>query len=374
MKRPVRLGYLAAALLVCLAAPAFFVAEIAWLGWVLLATGLVGAWIAERYEAGRAGANAPAIHQPEMMPRPASLLRDLSLIAIGLAIVRSIPLAAELDNLAFVRFTLALGGAVLVPYLISRYVYRDRATGFPWRGRLAASQSDVVARGAAHGGSPRSEARGGGRLAASQSDVVARGAAHGGSPRSEARGGGRLAASQSDVVARGAAHGGSPRSEARGGGGGQWGLLHWGWLVAVLVLGWLILPFYFIGSGVYQNWPVVDSPELIARLFVGVGAVGIWDELFFICTVFALLRRHFPDWLANGLQAIVFVSFLWELGYRAWGPALTIPFALIQGWIFVRTRSLSYVVTVHLLFDAVVFAVLVHAHNPDLFAIFPTAP
>ncbi|MGI8393820.1 CPBP family intramembrane glutamic endopeptidase [Leucobacter sp. W1038] len=281
-----------------------------------------------------------------MMPRPASLLRDLSLIAIGLAIVRSIPLAAELDNLAFVRFTLALGGAVLVPYLISRYVYRDRATGFPWRGRQAASQSDVAARGAAHGGSPRSEARGGGRLAASQSDVVA----------------------------RGAAHGGSPRSEARGGGGGQWGLLHWGWLVAVLVLGWLILPFYFIGSGVYQNWPVVDSPELIARLFVGVGAVGIWDELFFICTVFALLRRHFPDWLANGLQAIVFVSFLWELGYRAWGPALTIPFALIQGWIFVRTRSLSYVVTVHLLFDAVVFAVLVHAHNPDLFAIFPTAP
>ena len=90
--------------------------------------------------------------------------------------------------------------------------------------------------------------------------------------------------------------------------------------------------------------------------------------------VFALLRRHFPDWLANGLQAIVFVSFLWELGYRAWGPALTIPFALIQGWIFVRTRSLSYVVTVHLLFDAVVFAVLVHAHNPELFAIFPTAP
>ncbi|MBU3995303.1 MAG: CPBP family intramembrane metalloprotease [Actinobacteria bacterium] len=318
VKRPVRLGYLAAALLVCLAAPAFFVAEISWLGWVLLAAGLVGAWIAERYEAGRAGANTPAIHRPEAMPRPPSLLRDLSLIAIGLAIVRSIPLAAELDNWAFVRFTLALGGAVLVPYVISRFIYRDRATGFPWRGRETASQRDDVARGAAHGG--------------------------------------------------------SPRSEARGGGGGKWGLLHWGWLVAVLVLGWLILPFYFIGAGVYQNWPVVDSPELIARLFVGVGAVGIWDELFFICTVFALLRRHFPDWLANGLQAIVFVSFLWELGYRAWGPALTIPFALIQGWIFVRTRSLSYVVTVHLLFDAVVFAVLVHAHNPELFAIFPTAP
>ena len=48
----------------------------------------------------------------------------------------------------------------------------------------------------------------------------------------------------------------------------------------------------------------------------------------------------------------MFVSFLWELGYREWGPLLTIPFALIQGWIFRRTTSLTYVVAVHLLFDA----------------------
>ena len=38
--------------------------------------------------------------------------------------------------------------------------------------------------------------------------------------------------------------------------------------------------------------------------------------------------------------------------------------ALLQGFIFMKTRSLAYVVTVHLLFDAVVFLVLVHAHNP----------
>ncbi|MFT4229655.1 MAG: CPBP family intramembrane metalloprotease [Microbacterium sp.] len=149
-------------------------------------------------------------------------------------------------------------------------------------------------------------------------------------------------------------------------GGGRWRRFQWAWLAGVLALGWLILPFYFIESGVYRNWPAVDTPALVARLFVGVGAVGIWDELFFVCTVFALLRRHFPTWQANVLQAIVFVSFLWELGYRAWGPLLTVPFALLMGWIFVRTRSLGYVVTVHLLFDAVVFAVLVHAHDPGL--------
>ncbi len=133
----------------------------------------------------------------------------------------------------------------------------------------------------------------------------------------------------------------------------------------MLVLGWLILPFYFITSGVYMNWPVVDTPDLIARLFVGVGAVGIWDELFFICTVFALLRRHFPDWQANILQAIVFVSFLWELVTRR-GSAADDPVRTRPGLHLKRTRSLGYVVTVHLLFDAVVFLVLVHAHNPGL--------
>jgi membrane protease YdiL (CAAX protease family) len=283
--RPAWSWALVPALLVCLAAPAFFVVRVPWLGWLLLALGLVGASLVERraprevaYVAGTGGWFARMLRTA---PRP-SILRDLSLIAAGLLIVSAIPLAARLDDFAFVRFGLALGGAVAVPYVVSRWVYRDRAIRFPWRG------------------------------------------------------------------------------------GGRWTRFQWSWLVAVLLLGWLILPFYFITTGVYQNWPVVDTPDLIARLFVGVGSVGIWDELFFICTVFALLRRHFPFWQSNLLQAVVFVSFLWELGYQAWGPVLTIPFALLQAFIFMKTRSLAYVVTVHLLFDAVVFLVLVHAHNPGV--------
>ena len=282
-----------AALLTVLAAPAFFVFEDVFAGIVLLVLGLAAAWKADRggcTDASGATCTPPLERTRRGEPRAPSLLRDLSLIAIGLGIVRLIPLAAELDNWAMLRFTLALGGAVAVPYLISRFVYRDRATSFPWRG------------------------------------------------------------------------------------GGRWGRLHWTWLVAVLVLAWAILPVYFITSGVYQNWPDVDTPDLIARLFIGVGAVGIWDELFFICTVFQVLLRHFPVWAANALQTIVFVSFLWELGYREWGPWLTIPFAFVQGIIFVRTKSLAYVVTVHLLFDAIVFAVLVHAHNPALFNVFPLVP
>jgi len=146
------------------------------------------------------------------------------------------------------------------------------------------------------------------------------------------------------------------------------------YLAVVVVAGYLILPFYFIGSGAYLNWPEVTGTQEIVRLFVGVNAVGIWDELFFVCIVFALLRKHFGLWTANVLQATVFVSFLWELGYREWGPLLTIPFALVQGWIFSWSKSLTYVVAVHLLFDLVVFGVLVHAHHPDLFDVFVTDP
>ncbi|KFF58566.1 abortive phage infection protein [Cryobacterium sp. MLB-32] len=215
-----------------------------------------------------------------------ALFRDLLLIALGLVIISTISVEANLDypNIALMGTVLSL--AVLAPYLISRYVYRDRAIRFPLRT------------------------------------------------------------------------------------GQRWTALEKAYLPIVLLLGYLILPRYFIGSGAYQNWPVVSAPDEIARLFVGVGFVGIWDELFFICVVFALLRRHFPDWQANLLQAAIFSSFLWELGYRSWGPLLTIPFALLQGYTFARTRSLTYVVCVHLLFDAVVFLVLVHAHHPEWLDIF----
>lgn len=152
--------------------------------------------------------------------------------------------------------------------------------------------------------------------------------------------------------------------------GKSWTRVQWSYVVAVPVLGWAILPAYFIHSGTYRNWPAVEGPSELARFLIGVNFVGLWDELFFICTCFALLRRHFGLWTANVLQSVIFVSFLWELGYRSWGPLLTIPFALLQGWIFNRTRNLTYVVVVHLLFDVIVFLAIVHAHHPDVLRIF----
>jgi len=214
------------------------------------------------------------------------LFSDLVLVAIGMVIVSTTSVVADVSWGNFIRVGIVLALAAAVPYLISRFWFKNRLIRFPWRGAW------------------------------------------------------------------------------------PWSRLQWGYLFMVLFLGWLILPFYFITTGVYLNWPEVTQPDEIARLFVGVNAVGTWDELFFICTVFVLFKRHLPVWQANILQMVIFVSFLWELGYQAWGPLLTIPFALLQGAIFTQTKSLAYVLTVHLLFDLAVFLVIVHARNPGLIPIF----
>ena len=253
-----------------------FTFRITWIGWIMVAVALLIAWLFDR---------RGMTHD---------LFRDLLLVAIGMVIVSTTSVKADISWLNFVVVGLVLGLAVLVPYLIVRFVYKEpagqRRIRFPWR------------------------------------------------------------------------------IEKR------WGFAQWAYLVGIVAAGYFILPFYFIQSGTYLNWPEVSTWDEVARLFVGVNAVGTWDELFFICTVFALYRRHFPTWQANILQAIVFVSFLWELGYQSWGPLLTIPFALIQGYTFNLTKSLTYVLTVHLLFDLFVFLAIVAARNPEALPIFLITP
>ncbi|WP_049822338.1 CPBP family intramembrane glutamic endopeptidase [Arthrobacter sp. H41] len=237
--------------------------DLRWQGWVLLAAAL---------------GVAAALNR--------SLFRDLGLIALGILIMDAVPITTDISVGHMALMGSAMIAAVALPYLISRFLYREHAIRFP-------------------------------------------------------------------VLT-----------------GQKWSRLERWYLPAVVVIGYLLLPVYLIPSGVYENWPAANDAGSVARLFVGTNVLGIWDELFFICTVFTLLRRHVAEWQANILQAVVFTSFLWELGFHAWGPFLIYPFALVQGWIFARTKSLTYVVSVHLLFDFVLFLVLLHAHNRDLFPIF----
>lgn len=89
----VSIGLVPAAL-ICLAAPAFFVVRMAWLGWALLAAGMLVAWLVRgRVDAAAERARAGDAIDPAT--RAPSLVRDLSLIAVGLLIVSAIPLKAS---------------------------------------------------------------------------------------------------------------------------------------------------------------------------------------------------------------------------------------------------------------------------------------
>ena len=125
----------------------------------------------------------------------------------------------------------------------------------------------------------------------------------------------------------------------------------------------LLLPFYLKSTGAYMNWPSALDSGSIVRLFIGTNALGIWDELFFVCTVLSIARRYTSFLLANIFQAVLFTSFLYELGFTSWGFIMIFIFALTQGYIFQKTESLLYVITIHLTVDIILFLALIHTHH-----------
>jgi membrane protease YdiL (CAAX protease family) len=215
-----------------------------------------------------------------------ALLRDLSLVAVGVFVISLAPINPSVETKNVLAMGPALVAAIALPYLISRRLYKNRVVEFPFHFKEA------------------------------------------------------------------------------------WTRNKWLYMTFVLVASFLLLPWYLITSGAYMNWPAADTTDTIFRLFIGTNVVGIWDELFFICIVLGVFRRHLPFWQANLLQAVIFTSFLYELGFTSFGPLLTFPFALAQGYVFKRSGNLFYVICVHLLLDFILFLTLIHAHNREFLPIF----
>lgn len=144
------------------------------------------------------------------------------------------------------------------------------------------------------------------------------------------------------------------------------------YILITATIAYFLLPFMLRTTGSYLNWTVEPGVENLIRLFIGTNALGIWDELFFVSTVLGLLRKHLPFQYANLTQAFLFTSFLYELGFRGWSFIIIFVFALIQGYIFKKTESLLYVITIHLIFDLILYLVLIYLHHPTWLPIFFT--
>jgi membrane protease YdiL (CAAX protease family) len=142
------------------------------------------------------------------------------------------------------------------------------------------------------------------------------------------------------------------------------------YIFVTLVASYFVLPFYLKNTGAYLHWTVPPGASALIRFFVGTNALGMWDELFFISTVLGILRRYLSFFWANIAQAVLFTSFLYELGFTGWGFLMIYAFAIMQGYVFRKTDSLFYVITIHLSIDLILFLALVEAHHPDWMHIF----
>jgi membrane protease YdiL (CAAX protease family) len=143
-------------------------------------------------------------------------------------------------------------------------------------------------------------------------------------------------------------------------------------VVSTTILAYGLLPWLVLATGDYRNWTFQPGASDLIKLFMGLNGVGIWEELFFVATVLGLVRLSLPFIWANMAQAALWASFLYELGFRGWGPLVILPFALMQGYIYKRTGSLLYILTIHQIIDIILFLVLVHAHYPNWLPIFLT--
>lgn len=156
--------------------------------------------------------------------------------------------------------------------------------------------------------------------------------------------------------------------------GRKWRRREIAYIFVAALTSYLLMPYYLATTGSYLNWSADLELSKVIRLFLGTNALGIWDELFFVGICLALLKQHLPFLWANVIQAALWTTFLYELGFRGWGPPLIFLFALSQGYIFNRSKSLLYIITVHLTIDFILFLTLLHLHNPHILRIFITSP
>jgi len=133
-------------------------------------------------------------------------------------------------------------------------------------------------------------------------------------------------------------------------------------------LAWLVLKLYWwLTPELYAQWTLPPEPDEgeIRRLFIGINLVGIWDELFFVNTVFAVLRSLFAFRVANALQAVVYTSVLYDMAPIGAGPVIVFCFAWTQGSMFEKSEGLLWVLIVHLVVDFFLVAAIVQSHYPS---------
>lgn len=133
------------------------------------------------------------------------------------------------------------------------------------------------------------------------------------------------------------------------------------YVVLSVPLAYFLLKFYWSVDPIMpSHWPLphYKDSEQTLRLIVGINAVGIWDELFFVNTSYAILRSLFGFKTANATQAVLYTCVLYDMAFTGIGPWIIYFFAWTQGLMFEESENLLYVLLVHLIVDAFLVAAI----------------
>ncbi|MEM1085870.1 MAG: CPBP family glutamic-type intramembrane protease [Verrucomicrobiota bacterium] len=154
--------------------------------------------------------------------------------------------------------------------------------------------------------------------------------------------------------------------------------LHWRkadviYTILSVPLAWMVLRGYEWGNlalfdnELFRQWSMPEEADAgeIRRLFIGINLVGIWDELFFINTGYALLRSLFSYRVANALQAVLYTAVLFDMAFVGLGVVVVFLFALTQGAMYEKSEGLLWVLIVHLVVDYFLVAFIVQTYYPD---------
>lgn len=143
-----------------------------------------------------------------------------------------------------------------------------------------------------------------------------------------------------------------------------------GYTLLSIPLAWGAFALYFgvLSPEVPFNWELPPEPDAweLVKLFLGINTVGIWDELFFVNTCYAILRALFPTRIANAGQTVIYTSVLWDMAFSGWGPVFVAALAVTQGAMYERSRVLLWVLIVHLIVDYFLFQGILDAYYPAL--------
>lgn len=158
------------------------------------------------------------------------------------------------------------------------------------------------------------------------------------------------------------------------------GELRWTWLprrlskrdlaytLVAAPLAWGVIQVYFfrLNPELPTHWPLptVYDADAVRRLAIGINLVGVWDELAFVNTVYAVLRRAFPARVANLAQAVVYTAVLNDMAFTGHGAWIVYLFALTQGYMYEKSRVLLYVLIVHLIVDLFLVLAILQYHYP----------